>query len=97
MCLLFLGVLNTLYRPTLKAIFPNIVNKKYLIKANSYRSMAQQIMEMVGPILAAYLVATFGIFITFEINGLSFLLAAFAFAFIFIDKNRYQKKHGSTI
>ncbi|MED3737883.1 MFS transporter [Virgibacillus pantothenticus] len=91
MCLLFLGVLNTLYRPTLKAILPNIVNKKYLIKANSYRSMAQQIMEMVGPILAAYLVATFGIFITFEINGLSFLLAAFAFAFIFIDKNRYQK------
>ncbi len=48
--------------------------------------MAQQIMEMVGPILVAYLVATFGIFITFGINGLSFLLAAFAFAFIFIEK-----------
>lgn len=82
----FLGTLNTLYQPTLKAILPTIVVRKHLVKANSYRAMAQQILEMVGPVLAAYLVATFGIFITFGINGLSFLLAAFAFAFIFLEK-----------
>ncbi|RFA32470.1 hypothetical protein CAI16_17905 [Virgibacillus dokdonensis] len=82
----FLGALNTLYRPTLKAILPSIVDRQHLVKANSYRSMAQQVLEMVGPVLAAYLVATFGIFIAFGMNGLSFLLAAFTFVFISLEK-----------
>lgn len=82
----FLGALNTLYRPALKAILPSIVDKQHLVKANSYRSMAQQVLEMVGPVLAAHLVATFGIFITFGINGLSFVLAAFTFALISLEK-----------
>lgn len=82
----FLGTLNTLYRPALKAILPSIVDKEYLVKANSYRTMAQQIFEMIGPILAAYLVVTFSIFITFGINAVSFLLAAFAFAFLSIER-----------
>ncbi len=81
-----LGTLSTLYRPTLKAILPSIVDRQHLVKANSYRTMVHQIVEMIGPVLAAYLVATFGIFITFGINGLSFFLAAFAFAFIFLEK-----------
>ncbi|WP_411955553.1 MFS transporter [Alkalibacillus sp. S2W] len=90
-----LGLLNTIYRPTLKAFLPAIIQKEFLIKANSYRSMAREISEMVGPVIAAFLVGAIGIFVTFGITGISFVLAAMLYCFIFIEKRTEVEKQAS--
>ncbi|RPF53280.1 putative MFS family arabinose efflux permease [Aquisalibacillus elongatus] len=90
-----LGLLNTIYRPTLKAFLPAIIQKEYLIKANSFRSMAREISEMIGPVIAAFLVGAIGIFVTFGITGISFILAAILYSFIFIEKRTNVEKQTS--
>jgi DHA3 family macrolide efflux protein-like MFS transporter len=94
---LLLGMFSTIYRPALKAFLPSIIHKDYLIKANSYRSMIREISEMFGPVVAAFLVSVIGIFMTFGITAVSFILAAVVYMFIIVERKPIVEERKTVI
>ncbi|MFD2829504.1 MFS transporter [Corticicoccus populi] len=81
-----LGLFSTIYQPALRAFLPSVISKEFLIRANSYRSMIRETSEMIGPVFAAFLVTAYGIFLTFGVTAVSFLLAAVSYVFIAVNR-----------
>ena len=78
-----LGVLNALYYPASLATVPVVLKDKELLGAGNALVMgAQQISEMAGPVLAAAVVALFGLGAVFGANALMFAAAAILFALV---------------
>jgi MFS family permease len=75
-----LGVLNALYYPASLSAVPAILKDKALLGAGNALVMGtQQVSEMAGPILAASIVALFGVWAVFGVNALMFAAAAILF------------------
>ena len=78
-----LGVLNALYYPASLATVPVVLKDKTLLGAGNALVMgAQQVSEMAGPVLAAAVVALFGLGAVFGVNALMFAAAAILFALV---------------
>ena len=78
-----LGVLNALYYPASLSTVPAILKYKELLGAgNALVLGVQQASEMAGPVLAASVVALFGIGAVFGVNALMFAAAAILFALV---------------
>src|SRR3712207_3077714 len=78
-----LGVLNALYYPASLATVPATLKDKALLGAGNALVMgAQQVSEMAGPVLAAAVVALFGLGAVFGANALMFAAAAILFALV---------------
>jgi len=77
------GVLNALYYPASLSTVPAILKDKALLGAGNALVMGtQQVSEMVGPVLAASVVALFGVGAVFGINALMFATAAILFGLV---------------
>jgi MFS family permease len=68
--------INALYHPIFQSIIPELVEKDYFAKANSYISSAENIILLLGPILSGILIALLGPTLAIFINALSFLISA---------------------
>jgi MFS family permease len=78
-----LGVLNALYYPASLSTVPAILKDKALLGAGNALVMGtQQVSEMAGPVLAASVVALFGVGAVFGINALMFGAAAILFGLV---------------
>lgn len=78
-----LGVLNALYYPASLSTVPAILKDKELLGAGNALVMGtQQVSEMAGPVLAASVVALFGLGTVFGVNALMFAVAAILFALV---------------
>jgi MFS family permease len=78
-----LGVLNALYYPASLSTVPAILKDKALLGAGNALVMGtQQVSDMAGPVLAASLVALFGVGAVFGINALMFAGAAILFGLV---------------
>ena len=78
-----LGVLNALYYPASLSTVPAILKDKALLGAGNALVMGtQQVSEMAGPVLAASVVALFGVGAVFGINALMFATAAILFGLV---------------
>ncbi len=78
-----LGVLNALYYPASLSTVPAILEDKTLLGAgNALVLGAQQASETAGPVLAASVVALFGLGTVFGVNALMFAAAAVLFALV---------------
>ena len=78
-----LGVLNALYYPASLSTVPAVLKDKALLGAGNALVMGvQQVSEMAGPILAASVVALFGLGAVFGTNALMFAAAAILFALV---------------
>jgi MFS family permease len=78
-----LGVLNALYYPASLATVPAILEDKTLLGAgNALVLGAQQASETAGPVLAASVVALFGLGTVFGVNALMFAAAAILFGLV---------------
>ena len=77
------GVLNALYYPASLSTVPAILKDKALLGAGNALVMGtQQVSEMAGPVLAASVVALFGVGAVFGINALMFATAAILFSLV---------------
>lgn len=78
-----LGVLNALYYPASLSTVPAVLGDKALLGAGNALVMgAQQVSEMVGPVLAAAVVALFGLGVVFGVNAMMFATAAVLFGLV---------------
>ena len=78
-----LGVLNALYYPASLSTVPVVLEDKTLLGAgNALVLGAQQASETAGPVLAASVVALFGLGTVFGVNALMFGAAAILFALV---------------
>jgi MFS family permease len=78
-----LGVLNALYYPAALSTVPVVLEDKTLLGAgNALVLGAQQASETAGPVLAASVVALFGLGTVFGVNALMFAAAAILFALV---------------
>ncbi len=78
-----LGVLNALYYPASLSTVPAILEDKTLLGAgNALVLGAQQASETAGPVLAASVVALFGLGTVFGVNALMFAAAAILFGLV---------------
>ena len=78
-----LGVLNALYYPAALSTVPVVLEDKTLLGAgNALVLGAQQASETAGPVLAASVVALFGLGTVFGVNALMFGAAAILFALV---------------
>ena len=87
-----LGVLNALYYPASLATVPAVLKEKALLGAGNALVMGtQQVSEMAGPVLAAAVVALFGVGAVFGVNALMFAAAAILFALVASGTRRATK------
>ena len=68
-----MGLVNTLDLPTRQSFMPDLVDRKDLRSAIGLNSAIVNVARMIGPALAALLMARFGAGLLFLINGISFL------------------------
>ncbi len=78
-----LGVLNALYYPASLSTVPTVLEDRALLRAGNALVMGtQQVSEMAGPVLAASVVALFGVGAVFGVNALMFAAAAVLFGLV---------------
>jgi MFS family permease len=73
---LIFGLMDAFFQPAFTATVPTIVPEKDLSSANSLTSFAIQAGRILGPPLAAGLIAVGGTGLAFAINGLTFFVSA---------------------
>jgi MFS family permease len=78
-----LSVLDALYYPSSLSAVPTVVGKERLGPANALVQGAEQASGTVGPVLAAFSMATVGLGATFGANALLFVASALAFWSVF--------------
>jgi MFS family permease len=71
-----LGLLGSVFRPSLGASLPNLVSKNHLVAANALMEATYNFAVMAGPVLGGLLVAHVGSKPAFAVNGLTFLTSA---------------------
>ena len=84
--MLLLSFIATCYQPAVQACIPDIVEKQYLPKANSYISQVQAFCNIAAPVLAGVLYGFLGIGAIVVINIVSFLFSAVLECFIDLPK-----------
>ncbi len=70
------GAVQAFFYPAYTAIIPDLVQAELLPSANSLRSISATATRLVGPALAAALIASGGTALAFALDGVSFALSA---------------------
>lgn len=70
------GFVDAFFQPAYTAVMPELVPKELLPNANSLSSLSKQFSQVIGPIVAAGLVALGGTGVVFAINAGSFMISA---------------------
>jgi MFS family permease len=70
---ILLGLVNTLDQPTRQSFMPELVEKKDLRSAIGLNSSIFNVARMIGPAIAAVLMAKYGAGPLFVLNGISFI------------------------
>jgi MFS family permease len=71
-----LGAAQTVFNPTVRAAFPNVVGGGDLTRANALISGTFSFSVMAGPALGGVLVASVGVEVAFLLDALTFLVSA---------------------
>jgi MFS family permease len=80
LCVLGIGIGNSLSGPAIGAILPTLVPKQDLPGAVSLQSVQMNLSRVIGPAIGAPLYATVGIATVFGINALTYLFAILSLA-----------------
>ncbi|KLO22520.1 MFS transporter [Marinitoga sp. 1155] len=86
------SIVSTLFDTSTYAILPEIVENKYLEKANSYLLIVSNISSLAGPPIGALLYSVYGIKILLLINGITFLLSGISELYIEYNYNIENNK-----
>ncbi len=88
-----LTALQAMYNPAVTSSVPDLVKKRFLLKANSLNESANQVATLGGQAIGGYLFAVLGAPILFLIDGISYIVSAISESFIrFEDKKVCEDK-----
>jgi MFS transporter, DHA3 family, macrolide efflux protein len=79
---LFNGLIDALYSPATASLVPRLVPGEQLARAHGLLGMSNQLANLIGLVLGGVLVGVIGIEEALAVNGLSFLVMAFALLFV---------------
>lgn len=85
-CAGILGIASVMFEPALDIIIPIIVKKEDIIKANSVLTSFNQLLSILGPIIAGVITAFMGASISMLIDGVTFYISAYSIFNIKIDE-----------
>jgi MFS family permease len=83
---LCLGLVNAVDSPARQTFIPEMVDKENLLSAVSLNSMQGNLTRVIGPSIAAILIAAFGLAPLFFFNALSYMVVIIALSMMDIDK-----------
>jgi MFS family permease len=70
------GIVEAFFSPAYTALVPDLVPSELLPSANSLRSINLQAAQLIGPAIAAGMIALGGTSLAFALDGVSFILSA---------------------
>lgn len=85
---------SVLYFPATSALYPNLVHRTQLMKANSISSFVGSTTGLVGPAFAAFIYGQFGAPVAFAVNGVTFMFSAICETIMNTPKQKYSGKAG---
>lgn len=86
---LVVSLMNALFGPATGAMLPDIVEEKFLLRANSILGSINSFSYIVGPVLGGVIYGLGGIQVAFLINGVSFIASGVSELFIrYVQKTR---------
>ena len=86
---LVVSLMNALFGPATGAMLPDIVEEKFLLRANSILGSINSFSYIVGPVLGGVIYGLGGIQVAFLINGVSFVASGVSELFItYVQKTR---------
>ncbi|MFX1512279.1 MAG: MFS transporter [Promethearchaeota archaeon] len=80
-----MGLSDRFFFPSRNASIPKLVAKKDLLSANSLSAATYQLMALIGPVVAGFLIHYFGYNIAFYIDMTGFLISALLISLISAD------------
>ncbi|HCZ06977.1 MAG: transporter, family, macrolide efflux protein [Thermotogota bacterium] len=86
-----MAIMDNLFEIPTGAMFPDIVPKDFLMRANSIMGMVRIFPQIVGPAIGGVLYGFYGIAVVFLANGISFILSAVSEIFI-VYKQEIKKR-----
>jgi MFS family permease len=79
---LLLGCVEPVYHPAFQSFLPDITSKDNLGQANGWMQSGDNMMGMIGPVIAGVAISLFGYNATITFNALSYFVSAAAIALI---------------
>ncbi|KXI44070.1 transporter, partial [Bacillus cereus] len=75
---ILLGITNSLFTPTLKAILPSLIEKEMIVSANSITTVISQVVTVSAPLIAGMMIKgfSFGLGVAFLVNGITYFVSA---------------------
>jgi len=89
---ILLEITEIFYHSSMSAVIPSMVGKEDLLEANSINSFVNHIGQLIAPTIAALLYGSYGIFILFIINAISFVIASLSKLGVKIPKTNNSDK-----
>lgn len=91
------GALDGAHTPVRMTIVPNIVTREQLQSAIASNSISFNVSRFVGPAIAGFIIATWGVAVAFAINGLTYLGVVAAVTVIDIRSLPHRDTHTSDV
>jgi len=88
----FRGVCQAFHYPAVNAVVPTMVPKEKLSRINGLNSTFNQILQIIGPALAAFLLIKFPLTIVLYLDVITFIIALIPLMFIKIPGVKREKK-----
>lgn len=79
---ILLEITEMFFNSAMSAVLPSLVQKEELMEANSLNSLVMNMGNVLAPIIAAFLYASFGIKVILIVTSISFVLSAISETFI---------------
>lgn len=70
------GIVNSFFQPAYTVIVPEILPGEALASANSLSALSKRLADILSPALGAAMIAMFGTWAAFALNGTSFIISA---------------------
>lgn len=89
------GILDGAHAPVRMSIVPNLVQREQLQSAIAWTSIAFNMSRFVGPAIAGFVIAVWGVATAFLINGISYIAYIAAMAVLRLNPSsaRVERKH----
>ncbi|WP_250673688.1 MFS transporter (plasmid) [Paraclostridium ghonii] len=71
------SMFSAIFNPIKFSLIPDIVDKKYMTKSNSYISGVSRLMMLIGPSIGGVIMASFGQYIVIIINSVSYFISLY--------------------
>lgn len=84
---ILLEITEIFFHSSMAAVLPSIVDKEDFLEANSAKSLAVSIGDLLAPIIAALIYGSFGMALILIVNSISFFLSSISEMFINIPQN----------